>query len=124
MSGHKCIVTGGAGFIGSHVADLLVELGHEVVILDDLSTGRVSNLNPNAAFHQVDIRRLETIRPLFTDCRWGFHAAAWPRIQPSFDDPLTHEEINVMGTVNCLIAARDAGVARFVHSVSSVFFGT
>jgi UDP-glucose 4-epimerase len=124
MSGHKCIVTGGAGFIGSHVADLLIELGHEVVILDDLSTGRASNLNPTAIFHRVDIRRLEAIRPHFTDCRWVFHAAAWPRIQPSFDDPLTHEEINVMGTINCLIAARDASVARFVYFGSSAVYGT
>lgn len=124
MSGHKCIVTGGAGFIGSHVVDLLIELGHDVVILDNLSTGRTSNLNPKATLHRVDIRDLDTIRPHFKGCRWVFHAAAWPRIQPSFDDPVTHEQINVVGTVNCLLAARDAGVGRFIYFGSSAVYGT
>jgi nucleoside-diphosphate-sugar epimerase len=63
----------------------------------------------------VDIRRLDALRPVFQGARWVFHAAAWPRIQPSFDDPVTHEDINVTGTINCLIASREAGVQRFLY---------
>ena len=124
MSANKCIVTGGAGFIGSHVADLLIASGYPVDIIDDLSTGRRDNLNPKAVLHEADIRDLDRLRPIFAGARWVFHAAAWPRIQPSFDDPLTHEDINVGGTINCLIAARDAGVQRFLFFGSSAVYGT
>jgi len=124
MSANKCIVTGGAGFIGSHVVDLLIDSGYPVDIIDDLSTGRRDNLNPKAALHEVDVRNLDRLRPLFAGARWVFHGAAWPRIQPSFDDPLTHEDINVGGTINCLIAARDAGVQRFLYFGSSAVYGT
>jgi len=124
MSADKCIVTGGAGFIGSHVVDRLIDSGHPVDIIDDLSTGRRDNLNPKAILHEADIRDLDRLRPIFAGARWVFHAAAWPRIQPSFDDPLTHEDINVGGTINCLIAARDAGVQRFLYFGSSAVYGT
>ena len=124
MSTNKCIVTGGAGFIGSHVVDLLVESGYPVEVIDDLSTGRRENLNPKAALHEVDIRDPDALRPMFRGARWVFHAAAWPRIQPSFDDPRTHEDINVTGTINCLIAAREAGVQRFLYFGSSAVYGT
>ncbi|HUU44130.1 MAG TPA: NAD-dependent epimerase/dehydratase family protein [Acidobacteriota bacterium] len=124
MNKPKCLVTGGAGFIASHLVDLLVREGHEVVVVDDLSTGLRENLNPGARFHQTSVLDLEALTPLLAGCRWVFHAAAWPRIQPSFDDPLTHEAINVAGTINCLIAARDAGVRRFVYFGSSAVYGT
>jgi UDP-glucose 4-epimerase len=124
MNADKCIVTGGAGFIGSHVADLLLDSGYQVEIIDDLSTGCKGNLNPKAVLHEVDIRDLEALRPIFRGTRWVFHAAAWPRIQLSFDDPLTHEDINVGGTINCLMAAREAGVQRFLYFGSSAVYGT
>ncbi|HWO57515.1 MAG TPA: NAD-dependent epimerase/dehydratase family protein [bacterium] len=124
MPGERCLVTGGAGFIASHVVDLLIAEGHDVVVVDDLSTGRSENVNPKAEFHQADVRHLDRIRPLFRGCRWIFHGAAWPRIQPSFDDPDTHEQINVIGTINCLRAALEAGATRFLYFGSSAVYGT
>lgn len=124
MAAMRCMVTGGAGFIASHLVDLLLAEGHRVDIIDDLSTGRRENLNSGARFHEVSILDLDRVRPLFAGCDWVFHAAAWPRIQPSFDDPLTHEAINVTGTINCLIAARAGEVSRFVYFGSSAVYGT
>ena len=124
MPRKRCIVTGGAGFIASHLVDLLVREGHQVVIIDNLSTGRPENINLGAEFHQVDIRDVTAMAPLFRECDWVFHGAAWPRIQPSFDDPVTHESINVIGTINCLMAARDHGVSRFLYFGSSAVYGT
>lgn len=124
MAKQRCLVTGGAGFIASHLVDLLIAEGHAVTILDDLSTGRRENLNPAAKFREASILDLETIKPIIADCDWVFHAAAWPRIQPSFDDPLTHEAINVNGTINCLLAARDSGIKRFLYFGSSAVYGT
>jgi len=118
------VVTGGAGFIASHVVDLLVRQGHDVIVVDDLSTGRSENLNRGAEFKEVDIRDREKLSPIFRGCDWVFHGAAWPRIQPSFDDPIAHEEINVVGTINCLMAAREAGVAKFLYFGSSAVYGT
>lgn len=124
MNANKCIVTGGAGFIASHVVDLLIESGYQVEIVDDLSTGRMDNLNDRAILHRIDIRDRERLVPVFRGAKWVFHGAAWPRIQPSFDDPLTHEAINVVGTINCLMAARESGVSRFVYFGSSAVYGT
>lgn len=124
MSDTKCIVTGGAGFIGSHVVDCLIQAGYQVTVIDDLSSGRRENLNPNAVLHEIDIRNLDALRPAFQGADWVFHAAAWPRIQPSFDDPKIHEDINVVGTLNCLIAAKEAGVQRFLFFGSSAVYGT
>jgi UDP-glucose 4-epimerase len=124
MPANRCIVTGGAGFIASHVVDLLVREGHEVRVIDNLTTGRRENLNPGAEFCEVDIRDQARLSPLFKGCDWVFHGAAWPRIQPSFDDPISHEEINVVGTINCLIAARDHGITRFLYFGSSAVYGT
>ncbi len=124
MSGRRCIVTGGAGFIASHLVDLLVGEGHQVSIIDDLSTGSSENINPGARFFNADLRDLKAIGLLFRDCDWVFHAAAWPRIQPSFDEPVTHESINVVGTINCMTAARDHGVSKFLYFGSSAVYGT
>lgn len=124
MSTKRCIVTGGAGFIASHLVDLLVREGHQVLIIDNLSTGSAKNVNSNAEFHNTDILDVTSMAPLFRGCDWVFHGAAWPRIQPSFDDPVGHEAINVVGTVNCLMAARDHGVSKFVYFGSSAVYGT
>ena len=119
----KCLVTGGAGFIGSNLADELINQGHEVVIIDNLSTGKKEYINPKAKFYKVDIRNLEEIKPLFKGIEYVFHLAAFPRVQPSIEDPATANDINLNGTVNVLIAARDAKVKRVIYSASSSAYG-
>ncbi len=119
----KIIVTGGAGFIGSHMTDLLISKGHEVVILDNLSSGKKSNINKKAKFHKVDILNLKKIKPLFKGVDYVFHMAAMARIQPSIIDPAQSIENNILGTTNVLIAARDAKVKKVIYSASSSFYG-
>lgn len=119
----KYIVTGGAGFIGSHLTDALINQGHQVVVVDNLSTGKKENLNPKAEFHQKDIRNLDDIRPLFIGADGVFHCAALPRIQTSIKDPLPAHHSNTTGTLHVLIAAKEAGVKRVVYSGSSSVYG-
>jgi UDP-glucose 4-epimerase len=121
----KCVVTGGAGFIGSHVVDLLVQQGADVYIVDDLSTGRKENLNPKAKFCQGSICDLRFLQEVFKDATYVFHLAALPRIQPSFEDPVGHEEVNVLGTIRCLEALKAVKTLRkLVYSSSSACYGT
>jgi len=119
----KCLVTGGAGFIGSNLVDELVRQGHEVTVLDNLSTGLKENINPSAKLIEADIRNLEAIRPAFVGQDWVFHLAALPRVQLSIEDPITTHEININGTLNVLVAARDAKVKKLVYSASSSAYG-
>jgi nucleoside-diphosphate-sugar epimerase len=119
----KCLVTGGAGFIGSNLVDALVERGDEVVIVDDLSTGKKENINPKADFHEVDIRNLADLQPLFVGVDYVFHLAAFPRVQPSIDDPVFSNDINLNGTLNVLVAAKEAKVKKVVYSASSSAYG-
>ncbi len=119
----KCVVTGGAGFIGSNLADALLARGDEVAIIDNLLTGKRENINPGAKFFEADIRNLKEIKPLFTDADYVFHLAAFARVQPSIEDPLTANDINLNGTLNVLIAARDAQVKKLVYSASSSAYG-
>ncbi len=79
----KILVTGGAGFIGSHLVDILVEKGHQVLIIDNLSTGKKENINPKAKFFELDLGDFEKIKPVFKDVDFIFHVAAVPRIQLS-----------------------------------------
>lgn len=118
----KIIVTGGAGFIGSHVVDALAA-GADVHIVDTLATGKREYVNPAATLHEVDIRDFENLAPVFKGAERVFHLAALPRVQPSIQDPRTTNEVNVTGTVNVLVAARDAGVKRLVYSASSSAYG-
>jgi UDP-glucose 4-epimerase len=119
------VVTGGAGFIGSHLVDLLVEQGWDVTVVDDLSTGDRANLNPSANAVEGSVTDLELMRGLLRDAEYVFHLAALPRIQPSFDDPVSHEEVNVIGTLRCLEAARGSSrLKKFVLSSSSACYGT
>lgn len=112
----KILVTGGAGFIGSHVVDLFVSQGYEVVVVDNLSTGRVTNLNPAAKFYQTDIRSPEVAeivareRPDFIS-----HHAAQIDVRRSVADPLFDAEVNVLGSIRLVEAARQYGVQRFVY---------
>jgi UDP-glucose 4-epimerase len=119
----KSIVTGGAGFIGSHVANALVERGDEVHVIDNLVAGKRERLNPKVIFHEKDIRDFDAIAPIFANARMVFHLAALPRVQPSIEDPRTTHDVNVTGTLNVLVAARDAKVKRIVYSASSSVYG-
>ena len=119
----KTLVTGGAGFIGSNLVDELIKRGDEVNIIDNLLTGKKEYINSKAKFHKVDIRNLDDIKPLFTDIDYVFHLAAFPRVQPSIDDPATANNINLNGTLNVLIAARDAKVKKVIYSASSSAYG-
>ena len=119
----KVLVTGGAGFIGSHLVDKLIEQGHEVIVIDNLSTGNKKYLNSKAKFRKVDIRNLKKIKPVFKGVDCVFHLAAQPRIQPSIINPAESHSNNVVGTLNVLIAARDAKVKKFIYSASSSAYG-
>lgn len=112
----KVLVTGGAGFIGSHVVDDFVENGYEVVIVDDLSTGRLSNLNPAATFYQMDIRSPE-IETIFATERPDFlnHHAAQMDVRRSIVDPLFDADVNIRGSINLMECARKFGVKRIVY---------
>ncbi len=120
----KCLVIGGAGFIGSNLIDFLISQGMEVFSIDNLSTGQKENINPKARFIKNDIVNLEKIKPFFNDVDYVFHLAALPRIQPSFDEPIEHEEANVIGTINCLLACRGRkNIKKFVFAASSACYG-
>lgn len=119
----RCLVTGGAGFIGSNLVDELIRLGCEVIVIDNLSTGKRENLNPQVKFFELDIRDLNKIKPLFNGIDFVFHLAAFPRVQPSIEDPVTANDINLNGTLNVLIAARDAKVKKVIYSASCSAYG-
>lgn len=119
----KVLVTGGAGFIGSHLTDALVKEGYSVVVIDNLSTGKKSQVNKKAKFVKADIRNLRKIKPYFKEVGLVFHLAARARIQPSIKDPVSTFDHNVLGTLNVLLAARDAGVKRVIYSASSSSYG-
>lgn len=124
----RSLVTGGAGFIGSHLVDRLLGEGQEVVVLDNLSTGRFENLSclRNISclhFHRVDIVNLESIKPYFDSVNWVFHLAALADIVPSIRQPLKYFLSNVDGTVNVLEAARQSHVERFIYVASSSCYG-
>lgn len=124
----RCLVTGGAGFIGSHLVDRLLEDSHEVIVLDNFSTGRLSNLGQTAkrtglAVHKRDVANLESIQPLFEGVDWVFHLAALADIVPSIVRPLEYYRSNVDGTVTVLEASRQTGVKRFIYAASSSCYG-
>jgi UDP-glucose 4-epimerase len=119
----KCLVTGGAGFIGSNLADRLIKEGYKVVIIDNLSTGKKENINPKADFHKADICDFSKIKKFFSGVDYVFHLAAIPRIPASIEDPVSTSKINVLGTVNVFQAARDQKVKRVIFSSSSSIYG-
>ncbi|NUQ84257.1 MAG: NAD-dependent epimerase/dehydratase family protein [Anaerolineales bacterium] len=112
----KILVTGGAGFIGSHVVDLFLEKGYEVAILDDLSTGRESNLDPRAKFYKMDIRSPE-VREVFEAERPDYisHHAAQMDVRRSVAQPLFDADVNILGSINLIERAKEFGVKRFVY---------
>ena len=124
----KVVVTGGAGFIGSHLAKELVRLGYKVFIIDDLSTGKLENIEDllkenSVDFVQGSITDLPLLQNLFKDAKYVFHQAALARVPRSIEDPLTTNEVNIKGTLNVLLAARDNGVRKVIYASSSSVYG-
>lgn len=120
----KILLTGGAGFIGSHLADTLLEKGKKVYVIDNLSTGKLENINPSATFYNVDIcdrnlgKLICSIRPEIV-----FHLAAQVSVPYSIQNPYEDTRVNVLGTVNLLDACVKAGVKRVVFSSSAAVYG-
>jgi UDP-glucose 4-epimerase len=120
----RVLVTGGAGFIGSNLALGLLEQGHEVRVLDNLSTGQRSNLpHSDVELIEGDIRSYERVNAATAGIEVVFHEAALPSIPRSLDDPLTTNAVNVDGTLNVMLASRDNGVRRVVVASSSSVYG-
>lgn len=120
----KVVVTGGAGFIGSHIVDALVARGDEVHIVDNFAAGkREDRINPEATYHEVDVRDFESIEPIIAGSTYVFHEAALPRVQYSIEHPAETYDVNVMGTVSVLRAAKEGGVKRVVYAASSSAYG-
>jgi len=123
-----CLVTGGAGFIGSHLVEMLLAQGQAVRVVDNFVIGGLHNLaavrnNPRLTVHQLDIADYEAIRPLFDGVDWVFHLAARADIVPSIEAPMEYHRSNVDGTICVLEASRHAGVKRFVYAASSSCYG-
>ncbi len=120
----KMIVTGGAGFVGSHIVDGLVARGDEVHVIDNYAGGkRDDRMNPKATYHELDIRDFDKIAPIIKGATYVFHEAALPRVQFSIEQPLETFSVNVQGTVSVLRAAKEGGVKRLVYAASSSAYG-
>ena len=111
----KILVTGGAGFIGSHVVDAYIKLGHDVVVIDDLSTGRIENVNSAAKFYQINIQNPE-VRQIFSDEKFDIvnHHAAQMDIRKSVADPLYDAKVNILGTNNLLENSIKNKIKKFI----------
>jgi UDP-glucose 4-epimerase len=126
MAAARYLVTGGAGFIGSHIAQALLDRGESVRVFDDLSTGRQANLDAlggRAEAIRGDLRDLDAVRAAVGGVEVVFHQAALASVPRSIADPLTTLQVNVVGTQHVLLAARDAGVRRVVYASSSSVYG-
>ena len=122
----KIIVTGGAGFIGSHLVDRLVEFKHKVTVLDNLSTGRLKNLNKSKnkiKFHKVDLAKKNKWQDLFKNVDCVFHLAGLADIVPSIEKPIDYYASNVTGTLNVIEAAKIHKVKKVIYSASSSCYG-
>jgi len=119
----KALVTGGAGFIGSNLVNRLIGMGIDVTVVDDLSTGQRENIHPDATFHEISLLDLNANSFVGKDIDVVFHLAALARVQPSIEDPISFNKINVEGTVKLLFACHKAGIKRVVYSASSSCYG-
>ena len=132
-SGRRYLVTGGAGFIGSHIVEHLLRRAERIVVLDDFSTGRRENLDavlrsraagaPDPEVIEGDIRDVAAVARAMRGVTHVLHQAALPSVQRSVEDPVSSHEVNASGTLNLLVAARDAGAKRFVYASSSSVYG-
>lgn len=124
----KFLVTGGAGFIGSNLVEAILKLGYQVRVLDDFSTGKRENIidflvNSNFELVEGDIRDLEICQKACEGIDYVLHQAAWGSVPRSIEMPLIYEEINIRGTLNMMVAARDKGIKKFVYASSSSVYG-
>lgn len=121
----KSLVTGGAGFIGSHIVDKLLSLGHSVVVVDNESSGVHEHFyhNPAAEYHKIDIAEYETTKNLYKDVDYVFHCAAESRIQPTILNPLGAVRTNVLGTSTVLQCSRENNVKKVMYSSTSSAYG-
>ena len=119
----RCVVTGGCGFIGTHLVDRLVQDGHQAIALDDLSTGNLEGLNPAAEPLYCSVTDADALVAATEGVDVVFHTAAWARIERSVADPIGTHAVNVTGTLNVLRAAQINGVNRVINSSSSSVYG-
>ncbi len=114
----QILVTGGAGFIGSHVVDAFVRAGHRVTVIDNLSTGKMENLNSEAQFYPIDIRDLTALETLFAENPFDVvcHQAAKMSVQESLREPISYAEVNVLGSLNLVEVSRRYGVGKFIYA--------
>ena len=119
----KVVVTGGAGFVGSHIVDGLLDEGYDVHVIDNLIAGKEENINNRAVFHNSDIRNLSELENIFQDAKFVFHLAALPRVQYSIENPEETMSVNISGTHNVLIAAQRKNVSKVVFSSSGAVYG-
>lgn len=124
----KFLVTGGAGFIGSNLCEAILEMGYKVVCLDNLSTGKIENMDdffnhPNFTFINGDIRDFNTCIQVTKNVDYVLHQAAWGSVPRSIEMPLIYEDINVKGTLNMLEASRINKVKKFIYASSSSVYG-
>lgn len=124
----KCLITGGAGFIGSHLSGLLLDSGHEVIVVDNLSTGMTSNISdffdlPNFKFVELDICNSKQLADVFVDIDWVFHLAALADIVPSIENPENYFHANVVGTLNIVQLSVQNNVKKLVYAASSSCYG-
>lgn len=122
----KFLVTGGAGFIGSNIVRELIKQNHEVIVIDNLLTGKLENLKDilkKIKFVKGDIIDLNLLKKEFKDVDYVLHQAALPSVPHSVEDPITSNQNNINGTLNVLIAARDCGVKRVIYAASSSVYG-
>ena len=128
LSDKKILVTGGAGFIGSNLSEVLLEMNNSVVCLDNFATGKRENIahlvsNPNYTLIEGDIRNLEDCHKATKGIDFVLHEAALGSVPRSIKDPITSNDVNVGGFLNMLVASRDAGVKRFIYAASSSTYG-
>ncbi len=128
LSANRAVITGGAGFIGSHMVDLLLERGFHVIVIDNLTSGRLDNLHPHhddphCEIHTLDMLDFGQLKDLFGGVRFVFHFGGIGDIVPSIERPIAYMATNVNGTVSVLEAARHAGVEKFVYAASSSCYG-
>ena len=126
----KILVTGGAGFIGSNLCETFLQDGHEVVCLDNFATGKMENIQlllesfpDRFTLITGDIRKAEDCRKAVEGVEYVLHEAALGSVPRSINDPVTTNEVNISGFLNMLVAARDAGVKRFIYAASSSTYG-